>query len=679
MVRLNKITCAVLASTILLSNSFSFAFAENVAAKAINATKSAVLLEDNATKIQKEIKESIVDIYGKEKADEIYAKVMEIADSAIKNRPIELKYYDLTRADDWYKDEIIYMFYTDQFGVKSADKTNTFKDTTKMFDYLNELGVTTLYMLPFADSPMQDAGFDVKNPRGVRKDLGGIEEFKDFIVEAKKQGFKIKADLVLNHFSQEHEWFKAVEEGDLSKLDYFIVRENLPEFKRYQDEKLGTVVEYIEDDGKISKRRIIFPESTETHWRKVSVNGKDYYFYHTFYPFQLDINWENPEVLYYCLETISYWTNLGIDIFRLDAVPYFSKEAGTNAENQPKTHAIVKLISNYIQATAPASVVQVEACQEPKDILQYFGKERTVELTFDAQKKQLKRTDEAQIAYHFPYMPAIWASMITGDKKYFLNAHKNTPKIPSTSVWGMFLRVHDELTLEMVEPEVREIIYNELVSKGASFRKGFGVSGRMANFLDKDSERIELAFSILMSLSGVPIIYYGDEVGAANNFQNAKKSEYLRKFKQKTKLLSYFDSRDIHRGELPEKLFYGATKDYYEFNSKVYKNVSNLIHLRKSIPTMARGEFIPLNTKSPSNFAYIRKDKERQILVINNLSSEKLVAEITLPVNTILKNNGKITSLKNLINDDNVKVNISLKNKTMHLKVAPYATLWLDL
>ena len=144
-------------------------------------------------------------------------------------------------------------------------------------------------------------------------------------------------------------------------------------------------------------------------------------------------------------------------------------------------------------------------------------------------------------------------------------------------------------------------------------------------------------------------------------------------------MLSYFDSRDIHRGELPEKLFYGSTKDYYEFNSKVYKNVSNLIKLRKSIPTMARGEFIPLKTKSPSNFAYIRKDKDRQILVINNLSSEKLVAEITLPVNTILKNNGKITSLKNLVNDDNVKVNISLKNKTMHLKVAPYATLWLDL
>ena len=363
----------------------------------------------------------------------------------------------------------------------------------------------------------------------------------------------------------------------------------MPEYKKYQDEKLGTVVEYYEKDGKVSKRRLIFPENTENHWRKVTVNNKDYYFYHTFYPFQLDINWENPEVLYYCLETISYWSNLGIDIFRMDAIPYLSKEPGTNAENQPKTHAIIRLLSNYIQATAPSSVIQVEACQIPKDILPYFGKERTVDVEINNTQKELKRTDEAQIAYHFPYMPAIWASLITGDKKYFYEANKETPKIPSTAAWGVFLRVHDELTLEMVDPQVREIIYKELSPKGASFRKGFGVSGRMANFLDKDLDRIELAFSILMSLPGIPIIYYGDEVGVANNFKNAKKSEVKRKIRQrnnKLKLLSYFDSRDIHRGEVPAKLFYGSTKDYYEFNSKVYKKVKNLIHLRKSIPAM---------------------------------------------------------------------------------------------
>ncbi len=638
----------------------------------------AEVIDSIPQKFKSEIKSAIAEVYGKEDCDVIYENVMKIARHSIEERPVSLKKSDETRPDDWYKDEIIYMFYVDQFGVNDGETSSTFHDTTKMFKYLKDLGVTTLYMLPFAESPMTDAGFDVKNPQNVRKDLGGMKEFKEFITKAKQEGFKIKADLVLNHFSEEHEWFKSLQNGDLSKLNYFIVRETMPEYKKYQDEKLGTVVEYVEEDGKISKRRLIFPENTENNWRKITVNGKDYFVYHTFYPFQLDINWENPQVLYYCLQTISYWSNLGIDIFRMDAIPYLSKEPGTNAENQPKTHAIIKLLSNYIQATAPSSVIQVEACQVPKDILPYFGKERTVQWD----ERELKRTDEAQIAYHFPYMPAIWASLITKDKKYFFDANKATPEIPSTSAWGIFLRVHDELTLEMVSPEIRELIYNELSPKGASFRKGFGVSGRLANFLDNNPNRIEMAFSILLSLPGIPIIYYGDEIGVSNNFANANKSAIKRRIKQRTskiKLLSAFDSRDIHRGEVPYKLFYGSTNNYYAYNSRVYKKVRNLIHIRKNLPAMTRGEFIPLKTKSPHNFAYIRKDKNQQILVINNLSNEKLIAEIKIPMNIILKNDGHITSLKNLINGDDIRVDVSLTNRTMHLRVAPYGVLWLEL
>lgn len=629
-------------------------------------------------RIHKEIKNAIINIYGKEQADEIYDKVMQLAAQAIKNRPPELVNQDKTRASDWYKNEIIYMFYVDQFGNIKPDKENTFKDTTLMLDYLEDLGVTTLYLLPFADSPMEDAGFDVRNPQSVRSSLGGNKEFQEFITAAKKRGFKIKADLVLNHFSSEHEWFKRLESGDESALDYFIYTDKKPEYVKYQDEKLGTVIEYKEPNGKISKRRLIFPEATEDNYRHIVVNGKDYYLYHTFYPFQLDINWENPEVLYYVLQTITHWTNIGIDIFRMDAIPYLSKDAGTNAENEPKTHSIIKLLSDYIQLTAPSSVIQVEACQTPKDILPYFGKEREVKVQVGDNDLTLKRTNEAQIAYHFPYMPAIWASLITEDKKYFIDAYKKTPQIPKSASWGIFLRVHDELTLEMVTPEVRELIFNNLVSKGASFRNGFGVSGRMANFLNKNPNRIEEAFSILLTLPGIPIIYYGDEVGVTNNFENAKKAAQKRAKKNKD-LLSSFDSRDIHRGDVPQKLFYGSTLGYYQFNSKVYKKVRNLIHLRKTLPVMTNGDFEILKTTSKSNFAYIRKNAEQQILVINNLSSEKLVAEITLPKDIILKNSGHINSLKNLVNGDNIKVNISLQNKTMHLKLAPYQVLWLEL
>ncbi|MBQ4645795.1 MAG: alpha-glucosidase C-terminal domain-containing protein [Candidatus Gastranaerophilales bacterium] len=642
------------------------------------ANEGIIEVADTSNRIKKEIKDAINEIYDKDVAQDVYANVLFHAYKAIDERPKELLDEDFKRKSTWYKNEIIYMFYVDQFGVVSDEKKNTFKDTALMLDYLEDLGVTTLYMLPFADSPMKDAGFDVKDPKNIRHDLGGMTEFKGFVKEAKKRGFKIKADLVLNHFSDNHEWFQNLQKGDESYLDYFIYKTSMPEYKKYQDEKLGTVIEYDEGDGIISKRRIIFPENCETNWREVTINNKKYYLYHTFYPFQLDINWQNPEVLYYVLDTISHWANLGIDIFRMDAIPYLSKDIGTNAENQPKTHAIIKLLSNYIQLTAPSSVIQVEACQSPKDILEYFGKDREVQVQIEEDIKTLKRTSEAQIAYHFPYMPAIWASLITGDKKYFKEAYKKTPTIPKTATWGMFLRVHDELTLEMVSPEVREVVFENLVNKGASFRKGFGVAGRMANFLDKDPNRIEQAFSILLSLPGVPIIYYGDEIGAANNFEHAKKSALLRA-KDKLNLLSVFDSRDINRGEVAQKLFYGSTKGYYEFNSKVYKKVQNLITLRKSLPVIADGDFEILKTKNKSNFSYIRKNKDKQILIINNLAKEKIVAEITLPADIVLKNKGEIKSLKNLVNGDNIKVNISLQNRTMHLRVAPYQTIWLEL
>ncbi len=670
----------------------SLIFASLLLTSQLTVLASEAVIEDKNNKseenivipkrIENEIYNCIVQVYGEKQAKTIYDRVMQIAKESIEKRPEALKKEDLSRADDWYKDEIIYMFYVDQFGVVSPEKPNTFRDTSAMFEYLKDLGVTTLYLLPFADSPMSDSGFDVKNPQNIRADLGGKTQFKEFVVEAKKNGFKIKSDLVLNHISDEHEWFQDFLKGDVSKKDYFVVKDKMPKYKKYVDEKVGTIVEYQEENGKISKRRLIFPEITDNHYRKVTLNGKDYYFYHTFYPFQLDMNWENPEVLYYWLDTINYWTNMGIDIFRMDAIPYLSKEDGTTAENLPKTHAIVKLLSCYIQMTAPRTVIQAEACQYPNDILPYFGKERKFKTTIDGHEKEIKRTDEFQIAYHFPYMPAIWASLITGDKQHFINAYKQTPVIPSTASWGVFLRVHDELTLEMIDPQTREIIYNALVPKGAEFRKGLGVSGRLANFLDNDPDRIEMAFSILMSMPGIPIIYYGDEVGVRNNFENAKKSEKERIEKHKTskfKLLSYFDSRDINRGAVPAKLFYGASKDYYEFNSKVYKKVKNLIALRKSLPCMSKGDFKLLTTNSPSNFAYIRSWKDEKILVINNLSDEKLVAEITIPVDVVLKSEGHIHYLKNLINDDDVKVNISLTNRTMHLRIAPYGTVWLKL
>ena len=629
--------------------------------------------------LEKELKEEIKKVYGEERVEEIYSHIFQIALKAKKQRPEALKKDDLNRSSDWFKDEIIYMFYADQFGVYTTGKANTFKDTVAMLDYLKTLGVTTLYILPFADSPMADAGFDVKDPRNVRNDLGGMQEFQEFITAARNKGFKIKADLVLNHFSDQHEWFQKALIGDTDKLDYFVTRDEMPEFTKYQDEKLGTVVEYKEPTCETSKRRLIFPEQTDSHYRKVTINNKDYYLYHTFYPFQLDINWENPEVLYYNLETIAYWANLGVDIFRMDAIPYLIKEKGTNAENQPKTHSIITILSDFLQATAPRSVIQAEACQMPNKILPYFGKERTYKEEILGEEKEITRTSEVQIAYHFPYMPAIWASLITEDNKYFWQAHRQTPAIPDSASWAIFLRVHDELTLEMCNKKIREIIYENLEPKGAEFRKGFGVSGRMANFLDNNPERIGMAFSILMSMPGVPIIYYGDEIGIQNNFYNAKKFARLRELKQrnssknKAKMLSYFDSRDINRGAVSKRALYTATKD-----NRIFKKVQKLIRVRKQNPVLSRGEFSPLKTKHKEVFSYTRTLGEEKVLIINNLSNKRVYSEIDLPASTIWKSDKEVM-LQDLLTNKKIKVHVSITNKKVSLRLKPYDTLWLKI
>ena len=585
---------------------------QSQSAQADNTTSENADLSAVPEQIENELKEHIANVYGREQTDEIYSNILRIIEDTKKQRPQKLVQEDYNRTSDWYKDEIVYMFYADQFGVNDNNQPSTFKNAVKMLDYLKLLGVTTIYILPFADSPMNDSGFDVRDPRNVRADLGGMKEFKEFLDAAHQYGFKVKADLVLNHLSDQHKWFQDALKGDVSKLDNFVVKDKMPEYTTYKDEKLGFVAEYKEDDGTISKRRIIFPEITDSHYRKVTINGRDYYLYHTFYPFQLDINWENPDVMYYALGTVAYWANLGIDIFRLDAIPYLIKENGTNAENLPKTHEVIKIISLFIQATASRSVIQAEACQTPKNILPYFGSERKVNLNISGKEKEIVRTDEFQIAYHFPYMPAIWASLVSADNRYFWKAHKQTPKIPDSATWAIFLRVHDELTLEMVNAKTRELIYDDLEPKGAEFRKGFGVSGRMANFLDNDTDRIGMAFSILLSLKGVPIIYYGDEIGAQNNFANAKKSAKIREQKQKSnpknkvKMLSYFDSRDINRGPIKKKTLYDAAKPGNSNNHKVYERVQKLIKVRKQYPVMSRGDFTEIKTDSPEIFAYVR-------------------------------------------------------------------------
>lgn len=574
-----------------------------------------------------EIQASLEMLYG---STEFFSRVEEIAQRVLDTRPAPLREEDRRRTADWYKEEVVYMFYPDQFGVSGEPGlSGTFETLCGMLDYLQTLGVTTLYILPFMDSPMGDAGFDVRDPLKVRADLGGLDAFDRFSQEARKRGFKLKADLILNHFSDQHAWFQAALRGDTRMLERFLLRRTLPCSRTYTDPQRGVVVDYVEENGRISSRRLIFPDMSKDHYRHVELGGQDYYLYHTFYPFQLDINWENPEVLWYVLEVIGFWANRGIDIFRMDAIPYFIKEPGTDGENLPLTHRVVKLLSAFLQAVAPRSVIQAEACQWPKDILPYFGRERTI--VWD--DRSLVRTDEVQLAYNFPYMPAIWASLVTGDRSHFWRAFYGTPTIPSSAAWSIFLRVHDELTLEMVDPETRAILYERLLPKGAEFRKGLGVAGRLADFLDRDPKKIEQAFAIMLSLPGMPTLYFGDEIGATNNWEYARSAEAQRRSNQENQgveVLSFFDSRDINRGPLPKDAFYGALTPGSP-QHEVFERVRRLIGIRRETAALTRGDLTEIPTENPALFAFKRQHGDQCWVILHNLSDRPCDGRIEWP------------------------------------------------
>lgn len=632
-------------------------------------------------RLAQNMRESIAEVYGENRVNEIYAQVLKHIEDARQNRPINLQKQDLTRSSDWYKDEVMYMIYADRYGVKAGEKRTTFHDLIGTLDYLKNLGVTTLYILPFMDSPMGDAGFDVRDFKSVRNDLGGLSEFQAFAQEAHKRGFKIKSDLILNHVSDQHAWFKAALNGDTDKIDYFVVSRTEPKFKKYDDPTRGITLDYEEADGKISSRSLVFPDISSTHYREETIQGKKYYFYHTFYPIQIDINWENPKVMYEMLDVITFWTSQGVDIFRLDAAPYLIKTKGTNGENQPGTMAVIRLLSSYLQAIAPASVMQAEAGQKMCDLLPYFGKEERYTFREMNRQRSIRRTDRVQIAYNFPYMSAMWASLITQDKSHFWSVAGDAPELPSTASWATFLRVHDELTLQMVDPDTRKIVADDLEPKGAEFRKGWGVSGRMADFLDKDPKRIELAFAMMFSLPGIPIIYYGDEIGELNDFEFAKEYAKQREATQRKNnpnldIISFYDSRDVNRGPVTQQKLDDTMENPTSYSGEIYQSVRNLIKVRKSNAALTRGNLTQIVCGQPAVFAYLREYGAHRVAIVNNLSNQTQKTTLSMP-DEALNNLPEQGSLRNLQSDSLIPYTKNGRN--LEVELQPYQSLWVNL
>ncbi|NOU47979.1 MAG: alpha-amylase [Bacteroidales bacterium] len=493
---------------------------------------------------------------------------------------------------DWYKDAVVYSLYVDLYN-------KNFDGLTAKLDYLSALGVTCLWLLPILDSPMRDAGFDIRNYDLIRHELLGLpadftkqqqeSAFGRFMAELQKRNLRVIFDFPANHTSDEHPWFvEAKKSEDNPFRDYYI---------------------WSKDNSLYGDARILFKGMEHSNWE---ANGEDFFF-HRFFSFQPDLNYRNPDVLVEMCKYLLYWQQIGVDGFRADAIPYLWKEAGTVCENLPNTHTIVKFFRAILDYVKPGTLLLAEACQQPAKVVEYMGK-----------------GDECQSAYHFPMMPMLYKAMAQHSFEPIKNILNTavTPVIPENGQWFTFLRCHDELSLELVyvSEEDRKYIHENYCHEPEwNFRLGEGISARLANLLQFDDRRIGLAYSMMLSLPGTPVIYYGDEFGKEND--EAFYHEMIR-------LTGKNDTRFYVRGKIDWQKREAQLKQPETFQARVFIRIQQLLTVRKKHKAFGRGniEFLQLNnpdsTANTAILAYWRIYKDEKVLVIQNLAdtAQKVLA-----------------------------------------------------
>jgi len=488
---------------------------------------------------------------------------------------------------EWYKDAIVYSLYVDLFN-------KDFSGLQNKLEYISDLGVSCLWLLPVLESPMKDAGFDISDYRKIRPSLFGDpgndsqinhEKFKAFLKDAHQKGLKVIFDIAINHISDEHIWFKeAVKSKDNQYKDYFIWNNDT---ELYKD------------------ARIIFKGLCDSNWEKF---GDEYYF-HRFFEFQPDLNYRNPAVLIEMAENMIFWLKAGVDGFRADAIPYLWKEEGTDCENLPQTHSIVKFFRAVLDYVRPGTLLLAEACQKPREVVKYFGD-----------------GDECNAGYHFPLMPQIFKSIAIGNKTPVSEtlSLKVTPEIPESAQWFTFLRCHDELSLELVyvTEEDRKLIHEHYCRKPEwNFREGQGISARLAELMDHKQEKIKLIFSVMLTLPGTPVIYYGDEFGKSNDM------DYYR---QMIKMTGKDDTRFLVRGTINWEKLDKDLSDSDSFSYQIYSGIRNMIKTRKSLPQFGRGDIKWMSYTGENGIelseilSYERNYENKTIAVLCNLSDSEI-------------------------------------------------------
>ncbi len=378
----------------------------------------------------------------------------------------------------WYKDAIIYELHVRAFKDSNGDGIGDFPGLLEKIDYLQDLGVTCLWLLPFFPSPLKDDGYDISDYLNVHPMYGTIEDFRTFLAAAHDRDIQVMIELVVNHTSDQHPWFQRARQAprDSPERNFYV---------------------WSDTEEKYKQSRIIFSDTERSNWTWDPV-AKQYY-WHRFFSHQPDLNYDNPRVIDEILKVMYYWLDMGVDALRVDAIPYLVEREGTSCENLPETHAIVKKLRQAIDANYSNRMLLAEANQWPTDVRPYFGD-----------------GDECHMAFHFPLMPRIFMALRQEDRLPITDIIARTPDIPETCQWGLFLRNHDELTLEMVTNDERDYMYIAY-SADPRMRINLGIRRRLAPLVDNSRRRIELLNSLLFSFPGTPILYYGDEIGMGDN------------------------------------------------------------------------------------------------------------------------------------------------------------------
>jgi maltose alpha-D-glucosyltransferase / alpha-amylase len=495
----------------------------------------------------------------------------------------------------WYKTAVFYELYVRGFQDGSGDGSGDFRGLTERLDYLQWLGIDCVWLLPIFPSPLRDGGYDVSDYFSILPDYGTLGDFYEFLEAAHQRGIRVIADLVMNHTSDQHPWFQEARRPGSPKRDWYV---------------------WSDTDQRYLDARVIFVDTESSNWTW-DPEAQAFY-WHRFFSHQPDLNYDNPEVQEAMLEVIRFWLDMGLDGFRLDAVPYLFEREGTDCENLPETHEFLKRVRKEVDSKYEHKLLLAEANQWPPDVVPYFGD-----------------GDECHMAFNFPVMPRMFMALRREDRTPIIEIMNRSPKIPDTAQWGLFLRNHDELTLEMVTDEERDYMYNEY-AKDPRMRRNIGIARRLAPLLDNGRRQMEMLYSLLFSLPGSPVVYYGDEVGMGDNIYLGDRDGVRTPMQWSSDRNAGFSRADPAALYLP--LLMDPVYGYQAVNVEAQERVATsflhwlrrLLQVRKQHPVFGMGDYEPLYPENRRVFAFTRQLGADVVLVVANLSRFAQPVELDL-------------------------------------------------